>query len=110
MPFDQAEELFAHVGLHVLAVRGVEPWGFSSPASCLHLFWLLLVVGGTPDVTGKPTLSQGVIVGRRCMIKYILIVGRAVILLPTASVIFLMMEFGWFECLLMYMGWLSGFL
>ena len=52
MPVDQAEELFAHVGLHVLVIGGVEPCDFSSPASRPHLFWLLLVVGGVPDVTG----------------------------------------------------------
>ena len=58
MPVDQAEELFVHVGLHVLAVRRVEPCDFSSPASRPHLFGLMLVVGGIPDVTCKPALSQ----------------------------------------------------
>ena len=75
MPVDQAEELLAHVGPHVLAVRGLEPCDFPSPACCPHLFWWLLVVGGVLDVAGKLTLSQGVIVEQRCLIKCILIVG-----------------------------------
>ena len=41
-----------------------------------HLFWLLLVVGGVLDVAGKPIVSQVIIVERRCLIKYSLIVGE----------------------------------